>query len=535
MNTTPDNTENTDTSANEPEPIDAEFEPADDNPADKTDEGKSGIGFTSLVIASSAAALAGGAIGVVASGSSGVDTAIFAPAEVKNDVTRLEFTQKDLAQRIQAAEGTLAELDARSDGATERIDIALEAREQGELSLRNELDSLTQQLTVLLGDDTATEAAAKGNAGETTSPDESPVDAPSPLKRLIDRIDTLETRLAEDAEGPNTPAKLQRALRELTVRVDEAEVASDELERAIETRAQALASLQTGLFAANKAISDVEARLLEVSEAGTGATNAAPTADTSAIETELNSLKEQIAALSAASATAPTNTPEEPSTNDEDDNSAVDTATETSSEDTSSVFEVDTADTTPVSAEDIERAEREAEQKRIGDASIALVNLEAASRRGKPFAAAWDKLALSMPDDEQVQAMKNASRRGAPPISELRAEFEDLEDALVKKASNAQKGDGWDWARQAFGGVVNVRRTDGKGGGPIAIAQNMSKALEEDDLAKAVELADTFDAPYSQDIADWTRKARLRLVVNEKLEIVRAYLLSTGESLKDEG
>ena len=536
MNTTPDNTENTDTSANEPEPIDAEFEPAEDNPADKADEGKSGIGFTSLVIASSAAALAGGAIGVVASGSSGVDTAIFAPAEVKNDVTRLEFTQKDLAQRIQAAEGTLAELDARSDGATERIDIALEAREQGELSLRNELDSLTQQLTILLGDDTATEAAANGDAGETASPDGSPIETPSPLKRLIDRIDTLETRLAEDAEGPNTPAKLQRALRELTVRVDEAEVASDELERAIETRAQALASLQTGLFAANKAISDVEARLLEVSEAGTGATGEAVTADTSALEAELDTLKEQIAALSAASNAAPASTPiEEPSTNDEGDNSAANTATETSGEDTSSSSEMETADTALIPGSDTNATNSETDEGQFVKASLALAAVDASSKRGKPFAGAWDRLDATMPDNEHVQAMKNASRRGAPPISELRAEFEELEDALVKKASNAQKGDGWDWARQAFGGVVNVRRTDGKGGGPIAIAQNMSKALEEDDLARAVELADTFEAPYSQDIADWTRKARLRLVVNEKLEIVRAYLLSTGESLKDEG
>ena len=526
MNTTPDNTENTDTSAKEPEPIDAESEPADDNPSETASGGKSGVGFTSLVIASSAAALAGGAIGVVASGSSGVDTAKFAPAEISQPITRLEVTQKDLVQRLQAAEGTLTELDARADGATERIDIALEAREQGELSLRNELDALTQQLSVLLGDG----ASSDVETDTTEAPDGSAVAAPSPLKQLIDRINTLETRLAADADGPDTPAKLQRALRDLTVRVDDAETANDDLQRAIETRAQALASLQTGLFAANKAISDVEARLLELAETGVNNTGASEPTDTSAIEAELNTLKEQIAALSATPSPQAVETPADTeNTDNASDNEGVsengDAVTTTADE----------QNTVTQSAAIAENAEKEAAQRQIARASLALASLEAASRRGKPFAAAWDKLSDAMPDDENVQALKNASRRGAPPLSELRADFESLEEALVKKASNAQKGDGWDWARQAFGGVVNVRRTDGEDGGPIAIAQNISKALEEEDLAKAVELADTFEAPFSQDMADWTRQARLRLTVNEKVDVIRTHLLSNGVSLADEG
>ncbi len=459
------------------EPIDAEFEPAEDQSGVKqsadaddalSEVKSSGPGWGALATTGAFASLAGAAMAIVATGSSGVDTAKFAPSEIQTDVRKIEQIQNDLNQRVQKIWGTVSELEARQVGATETLEDALDARKLGEEELRAELTDLTAQLEFLLGPaelspDATNAAQSDPNNGAEDGEAVAPT-TPAPLQHLMNRITTLEARLEEGDETLQTPKQLQLAVKAIENRIEILETADEDLKRASQIRAEALAALQTQLQAANLT---------------------------------LKSLKDDVEGLGAADVREPTAAPAtiKPGQPDEKAESA---------------------------------APSDSSTKKMAEASLALANLEADADRGKPFSSALDRLIQVMPDDKDVLAIRPIARRGAPTLAALTNSFEEQKKPLLKRAKTSNGNDGWGWIRQALDGVVEVRKTSGEGVSDTSLLHQMSKQLEARDLAAAIELGEQLDQSVSVELQDWMKNAKLRLALNTHTDAVRQKILSNS-------
>ena len=134
------------------EPIDAVFEPADEGEGpggERPKDKPGGVGYAALFTASAVAAIAGGAFGVIGSGASGVDSSKFAPAETIQQIRELQSDKNALTLQVGELETRLAELKASDEGEAERVQAALDARADGEQSLRLRLEDLLTQLDSL--------------------------------------------------------------------------------------------------------------------------------------------------------------------------------------------------------------------------------------------------------------------------------------------------------------------------------------------------------------------------------------------------
>ncbi len=522
-NETPE-TETTEGTPTEPEPIDAEFEPADGPEPEAEKPVKSGIGMATLAAWSIGAALAGGTIGVIGSGSTNIDTAKFAPAELETDLKDLSSKQGNVSEKLDKAWETLSVTEARLEGQVEKLNAELEAREESQALLQSEFDALVAQLDALVGSsgDTAKlaegeTATAAGNTGDTAGAATIP-----PLQRLMTRITYLEERLAESDASPETSGQLKRALTDVSARVESLEDANDEVQRAMTKREEALASLQAGLFNANQAIADVEDRVVELAKTKNSAPESASTSD---VEKELAALREQVATLGIASTAKEQPVPKP--TSSASSGTTPETKVSPTPQDSASTG---MAPVQPASSDTTDTQTAKA-AKQISDAALAMSALESQSARGKPFPSAWDRLDEAMPDNANVQAIKSISRRGAPPLSDLRTSFADVNSVLNKRIQDEGKGDGLDWARRAFGGVVSVRRTDVDGDTPEAVLNRIRNALDDADLTTAIENADLLEGFSDTEFDEWLTAARARLTLDTNVAAVREEILDKSAEL----
>lgn len=548
-NETPE-TETTEDAPKQSEPIDAEFEPAQ-GPEPQTEKtAKSGVGMATVAAWSIGAALAGGTIGVIGSGSSTIDTAKFAPAEIRTDIEDLSSTQTEVSDKLDKAWESIGVNEARLEGQVEQINAKLAAREESEAALRAEFDALMAQLDVLIGPEgepaapagAAVEDGAQTSMANGAEPAQDgagaalaeTAPAKPPLQRLMERIDYLETRLAEADATPETTGQLKRALSGLSTRVEAVEAANKEYDRAIEKREQAIASLQSGLFNANQAIADVEDRVVTLAEEEQIAPEPAVAAE---VDARIDALRAEIAALKTQAAASPVESLEaadpQEMTDAEDVNAA---PTPTSSPGSKPIMApVQPANAsgaaTAAAGEDAVLAEKDQLALKISAASLAVAKLDGDSANGKPFPSAWDALKKAMPDNANVDAVKAISRRGAPTLSSLRTGFSEVKATLDKRIQEEGKGDGWDWARQAFGGVVSVRRTDIEGDTPQAALNRIAKALDEADLAAAVENAEMLEGFSDTDFDAWLDGARARLTLETNIDAVREEILAKSAEL----
>ena len=221
--------------AREGAPIDAEFETTAAGgarakprarPAASPKRSRS-ITLLELVGGCIAATIAGAAMAIAVVGSgSGVSTG---PLAI--DVGMLKRRAADIAARNEQAMQDIAALRARLDAGADRI----AARETAELGLREELATLTAQMSALAGAAPAGQAAGGASAGM------------SPLGSLIGRMDRLEGQLAADATQPQTGPQMQRALKDLADRLAGLDAANATLAETLNQRTATIASLQAGL------------------------------------------------------------------------------------------------------------------------------------------------------------------------------------------------------------------------------------------------------------------------------------------------
>ncbi|WBQ12686.1 hypothetical protein L2D00_12645 [Hyphomonadaceae bacterium BL14] len=140
--------------------------------------------------------------------------------------------------------------------------------------------------------------------------------------------------------------------------------------------------------------------------------------------------------------------------------------------------------------------------------ALAYADLAAAARGSGPFAVELAELRRAWPDAPGLGDLRAHARSGAPSREQLAAQLP--EDEL--QAVSAQT--------EVWFGVLRIAR-NAQGPGP---GSGLREALDDGDLAGAVDTARTLEDPARAVIQDWLQGAEARLQIEAALSQVRAAL-----------
>ncbi len=220
----------------EPEPIEAEFEPAALETAESAPHRRRSrtpiprlsrfASRAELAVACLLSSVAGAAMSAIYTGAnSGAATGTLA-----REIDGLHSDARELSQMAARTSADLTALRSRLDGQSDRID----ERARHDKGVESELAALTAQLSALAGADEG------GRPAGTRA-------AASPLGALLARLDRLETLVGKD-EDLRTPLQMQRTVRLIAERLDHLEGASQQLAATLDQRRLALAGVESRLF-----------------------------------------------------------------------------------------------------------------------------------------------------------------------------------------------------------------------------------------------------------------------------------------------
>jgi hypothetical protein len=426
----------------EPEPIEAEFEPAARS-LRSPPRGALAASVTRLeTLGWSLGAAVLGAITAVVALNAGLGGRA---GDLLARTASLDTAQAGLTQRADASERAVASLKAEFDTQSQR----LLAAETGAQSAGQQLAAINRQLAALAGASTDL-AEAGGN----------------PLGRLIDRVAELEGRLEEDAEAPRTTRQMQRALADLSDQVSALDEATAGFTSALNRRQTALAALEDSVGQIEADLRDLETRLADAEDVGD----------------QLGDVRKSVIDLSVAS----------------ESNRA------------------------PVLAA--------AEQARL---VRALDDLTRAAEKGRPFVDQHQTLSKLLPDDAGLAALREAARRGAPSLTELRRDFPDARRA-AERVTAAATDDGWNWLRGSLSGLVTVRRTNADDRTSVVLRQ-ASDAIDAGDARSAVAAVDDLTGDALAAMTAWRDRAERRAALDEQVAALNARLLNPDDSSGEGG
>ena len=226
----------TDPSRVEPEPIDAEFEPAEGAPSPISRSQSRRLGprrmrsrsvtWPHLITASSVAAVLGATVAIIVSNaSSNAPTGTLA-----REIDELSLAIQALQRGSTQASADIVAMRARVDAHGDR----LRAKDVADTRLRTDIGALAAQLSAVSG-------AGSGAANESA------IVSTTPLGILLARVNRLE-RIADDATAsPETTQDVRRAVADLASQVAELNLANTMLVTAFDQREAALSALEAGM------------------------------------------------------------------------------------------------------------------------------------------------------------------------------------------------------------------------------------------------------------------------------------------------
>ena len=226
----------TDSARIEPEPIDAEFEPAENAPQVQSPRQarrqapprmrSRSVTWRHLITASVLSAVAGGTVAIiVSSNSSNAPTGTLA-----REIDSLTQALDVLEARTQQAGVDVVSLRSRLETQSERLNRS----DNTDAALRADLSTLGSQVAAISG---AGDGALPVGATPSTTP----------LGILLARINKLERIVADATSAPETTREVQRAVADLSLQVNELALANTTLTSAFDRREAALAALETGM------------------------------------------------------------------------------------------------------------------------------------------------------------------------------------------------------------------------------------------------------------------------------------------------
>lgn len=474
----------------EPEPIDVEFSTAEPI---ETVQSKPGPGWIGVISASVFAALAGGAIGVVAGGTEGR----YAQAsEVAVDIKTLEDRDGALSEEIEALEEALREANARLETALSDVNEQAANEEAIRLALAEDVETLADRYRALVG---STEAAPSirlpgvdGPAENGTLNDEpgesvdvaeqQGADEEAPLPMPAVTLAALKERLdAMEAIEPGTsaaPADLLRSFASLQERTEALEATDAELSEALASRQQALETLSEE---AESLRENVEALYDQLAETETTLTNQAE-ADAGQFATltsDLEALKDAV--------------------NNQLSNLA-------------------DAELSPDEEALVDRADR----------VLALSALETAIRSGQTFTTELEALAIQLPANTRVTALRRFADQRTPSIVTLRTELARLKPTVASAGIPEEPSGQWAWLNDILSTVVTVREENTLRG--EAASLKIDKAvglLENDNLDAAISELDSIDGAQGEILKPWMERAKRRQTIDAQIARLRTDVLET--------
>lgn len=241
----------------EPEPIDAEFEPTGEPGAEARKRAfappplrSRTIRLPELLIASGAAAVLGAVMAVVVTNAnSGASTGTLA-----REIDALNRAQSELTLRADQMSSDVVMMRSRIDSHAEKMT----RQDADELALRAEIATVASQVSALSG-------AGPGSGSVTSA-----MASNTPLGVLLSRINRLENVIADDASAPQTTRQLQRAFADVSERVDTLNEANNRLTEALNKRQAALSALETGLESLSADMESIRGRVVADQRIGEG-------------------------------------------------------------------------------------------------------------------------------------------------------------------------------------------------------------------------------------------------------------------------
>ena len=227
----------TDSARVEPEPIDAEFEPAENAPQIQSSRQASrrlgpprmrsrSVSWRHLISASVLSAVSGATVAIIVSNnSSNAPTGTLA-----REIDSLTQTLNALEARTQQAGVDVVSLRSRLEAQGDRLNKS----DNAEAALRADLSTLSSQVGAISG---AGDGALPAGAAPSTTP----------LGVLLARINKLERIVADATSAPETTREVQRAVADLSLQVSELSLANTTMTSAFDRREAALAALETGM------------------------------------------------------------------------------------------------------------------------------------------------------------------------------------------------------------------------------------------------------------------------------------------------
>lgn len=298
------------------------------------------------------------------------------------------------------------------------------------------------------------------------------------LRDAIARIDALERADEEDITSPRLMNRAVTALRE---RVEAMETAQADIVSRQALRAEALADLATRVD-----------ELPEITGTDSGEAVSELAGEVASLRAELETLKAAYAETAVLDA------------------------------------EALQAQLEAMGAREAEASVARTKVQNTTQAMIALLNVEAAARQGRPFQSAYAELVEALPGNEDAERLAPLAASGAPTFASLQAGFDTAAEAAREAAgAEAAGGDGWGWVRSLFGDGVEVRR-DGEATTDVGSALSAAReALSAEDLSAAVAGVKPIEGAAGESIAGWIELAEQRLALENGLDTLRLTLLST--------
>ncbi|MAP96472.1 MAG: hypothetical protein CMK07_16120 [Ponticaulis sp.] len=441
------------------EPIDVEFQPAE--PSDvKAKQKSSGPGWMGLISAGVLAALGGGAIGVVASGTEG---RYAQAAEVAVDISKLEEYDRTLESQITQIRNDLRDTEAQLNTALEQVQSSEDAAGEELREIRADFNRLRTRYIALLGEDGDAESP-EGEAGEQTA-EERPNALPMPtvsLAALMERLNAIES---VETGGVAVPENLTRTVASLQQRATQLETADRELAETLEARSESLTTLEEEISTLEASLQDVTARTGVVETAQAGGTQS------------LEDVKSDLAALRR-------------SVNQKLSN-----------------------------LEEAELTESEENLVKRADRVLALSALEAATDEGAGFATELEALAIQMPANAGISALRRMADDGAPTLEMLQRQLVDLRDEVANAGIPDQPTGQWAWVGELLSGVVTMREESSADGQTASSRIDEAvEFLERDDLTSALREVRKINGQQGEVLAGWVADAEQRQSLDRLME-----------------
>lgn len=222
------------TGRTDPEPIETDFEPAEDPPAALKQRPPARapsimsrrVTWSALLATSGMSAALAASIAIIVSNANTT-----APTgTLAREIDELGRQIAALDARAQQAAADIVSMRARLDAHSER----LKRKDEAETQLRIDLTAMASQLSAVTG-------AGDGAAPEGAAPNS------TPLGILLARINKLERIVADATAAPETTREVQRAIADLALQVAELDLANRTMVTAFDQREAALAALEAGL------------------------------------------------------------------------------------------------------------------------------------------------------------------------------------------------------------------------------------------------------------------------------------------------